>query len=68
MRFMSTLPIEIGRSRGHGFRYLALDLERRRSGDRSRLMFVPLQGGLRDIVTPSPSAHGRCTEGQACLP
>ena len=59
MQLMPTLPIGSGRGRAHSFCDPSLDLERRRPGDGSRLVFATLQDGLRNIVAPSPSALGR---------
>jgi hypothetical protein len=58
MQCMPILPIGSGRGRAHGFCDLSLDLERRRPGDGSRLVFATLQDGLRDIIAPPPSALG----------
>ena len=54
-----TLPIGSGRGRAYRFCDPSLDLQRRRPGDGSRLVFATLQDGLRYIVAPSSSALGR---------
>ena len=56
MQCMPILPIGSGRGRAHGFCDLSLDLERRRPGDGSRLVFATLQDG--DIIAPPPAALG----------
>jgi hypothetical protein len=59
MQLLPTPPIGSGRGRGHSFCDPRFDLQRRRPGNGSRLVFATLQDGLRDIVAPSPSALGR---------
>jgi hypothetical protein len=56
MQLMPTLPIGSGRGRARRLGDPGFDLQRRRPGDGSRLVFAALQDGLRDIVAPSPSA------------
>ena len=58
MQLMPILRIGSGRGRAHGFCDPSLDLQRRRPGDGSRLIFATLQDGLRDIIAPSPTALG----------
>jgi hypothetical protein len=59
MQRMPTLPMGSGRGRVRRLGDPGFDLQRRRPGDGSRLVFAALQDGLRDIVAPPPSALGR---------
>ena len=59
MQLMPTLPIGVGPGRAYRLGDPSLDVQRRRPGDGSRLVFATLQDGLRHIIAPSSSALGR---------
>ena len=59
MPLMPTPRIGSGRGRARRLGDPGFDLQRRRPGDGSRLVFATLQDGLRDIVAPLPTALGR---------
>ena len=58
MQSMPTLPMGSGRGRARRLGDPGFDLQRRHPGDGPSFVFPSLEGRLRDIVAPSPSALG----------
>jgi hypothetical protein len=59
MQFLPTLPIGSGRGRARRLGDPGFDLQRRRPGDGSRLVFPSLQDRLGNIVPVPPAALSR---------